>query len=100
MHLVASVRLSVCPSALSRLILLTYDLDIWYIGRPWLGYGGVRTWVEGSQAPENRAMAEAPTYTTRALVSPPPCPRATVSWSPMVGGTRQYSSALTPKRSQ
>ena len=36
MRLVASV----CPSALSRLNRLTYDLDIWYVGRPrpWLGH--------------------------------------------------------------
>ncbi len=45
-ELVASVRPSVCPSvrlsvclfvclcALSRLNRLTYDLDIWYVGRP------------------------------------------------------------------
>ncbi len=42
MYLVASVCPSVCPSvrpsvrpsALSRLNRLTYDLDIWYVGRP------------------------------------------------------------------
>ncbi len=42
MYLVASVRLSVRPSVrpsvrqstLSRLNRLTYDLDIWYVGRP------------------------------------------------------------------
>ncbi len=34
MHLVASVRLSVCLSTLSRLNRLTYDLDFWHGGRP------------------------------------------------------------------
>ena len=31
MHLVASV----CPLPLSRLNSLTYDLEMWYVGRPW-----------------------------------------------------------------
>ena len=38
-YLVASVRpslcLSVCPLPLSCLNHLTYNLDIWYVGRPW-----------------------------------------------------------------
>ncbi len=35
MRLVTSVRLSVFLFTLSRLNRLTYDLDIWYVGRPW-----------------------------------------------------------------
>ncbi len=34
-----SVRLSVCLSVLSLLNRLTYDLDFWYGGRPWLWLG-------------------------------------------------------------
>ena len=35
MRLVVSVLLSVRLSVLSRMNRLTYDLDIWYVGRPW-----------------------------------------------------------------